>query len=52
MRRINVTNGLIKAPYPYILKNNIIVMDFLGEDAVAAPRLRDANLSDWNSCYE
>ena len=52
LRRIYVTNGLIKAPYPYILKNNIIVMDFLGEDTVAAPRLKDANLSDWNSCYE
>jgi len=52
LKRISVTDGLIKAPYPYILKNNIIVMELIGEDTVAAPRLRDANLSDWNSAYE
>lgn len=52
LKRIAVTNGLIKVPYPYILKNNIIVMEFLGENGKAAPRLRDANLTDWNSSYQ
>lgn len=52
LKRIHVTDGLIKVPYPYILKNNIIVMEFVGENAKAAPRLRDANLDDWNSSYE
>ena len=48
LKRISMTEGLIKVPYPLILKNNIIVMEFLGENGNAAPRLRDANLEDWN----
>ena len=52
LKRIGVTDGLIKVPYPYILKNNIIVMEFLGHNGKAAPRLRDAKLQDWNSAYE
>jgi len=51
LKRIHITNGLIKVPYPYILKNNIIVMEFVGENGKAAPRLRDANLADWNASY-
>jgi RIO kinase 1 len=52
LKRIALTNGLIKVPYPFILKNNIIVMEFIGErGGKAAPRLRDANLEDWNQSY-
>lgn len=42
LKRLNMTNGLIKAPKPYLLKNNIIVMEFIGENGMAAPRLKDA----------
>ena len=35
-------SGKIKAPQPYFLKNNVIVMEFIGKDNVAAPRLKDA----------
>lgn len=52
LRRISMSEGLIKVPLPHILKNNIIVMDFLGENGVAAPRLRDANLDDWRNAYD
>lgn len=49
LKRISLTDGLIKVPYPYILKNNIIVMEFVGDKGgKAAPRLRDANITDWN----
>jgi len=34
----------IKCPIPHIFKNNIILMDFIGKDSVAAPRLKDANI--------
>ena len=51
LKRLSQTDGLIKAPYPYLLKNNIIMMEFVGEKSVAAPRLRDANLEDWNQSY-
>eukprot|EP00349_Pseudokeronopsis_sp_Brazil_P012270 CAMPEP_0202976154 /NCGR_PEP_ID=MMETSP1396-20130829/74958_1 /ASSEMBLY_ACC=CAM_ASM_000872 /TAXON_ID= /ORGANISM="Pseudokeronopsis sp., Strain Brazil" /LENGTH=215 /DNA_ID=CAMNT_0049712963 /DNA_START=249 /DNA_END=896 /DNA_ORIENTATION=+ len=42
LKRLNLTEGLIKAPKPFLLKNNIIVMEFLGEDGIGAPRLKDA----------
>jgi RIO kinase 1 len=30
---------------PYFLKNNVIAMEFIGENGVAAPRLKDAVIS-------
>lgn len=36
------TSGKIRAPWPYFLKNNVIVMEFIGKNGVAAPRLKDA----------
>ena len=32
LKRINQHENQIKCPYPYYLKNNVIVMDFLGND--------------------
>jgi len=53
LKRIAEPDCLIPVPYPHYLKNNVIVMDFLGDkDGTAAPRLRDANLEDWSSAYE
>jgi RIO kinase 1 len=36
-----------------LLKNHILVMEFLGENGWPAPRIRDANLSDRKlaECY-
>ncbi len=34
----------IDSPVPLILKSNLIVMDFLGKDSNAAPRLKDAEI--------
>ena len=31
LKRLNMTDGLIKAPRPYLLKNNVIVMELIGE---------------------
>jgi RIO kinase 1 len=46
LKRLNLTEGLIKAPRPYLLKNNVIVMEFIGEDGLGAPRLKDAEIID------
>lgn len=35
-------SGKIRAPTPHYLKNNVIVMEFIGENGQAAPRLKDA----------
>lgn len=49
LKRIGLPGSEIKVPKPYILKNNFIVMEFLGQlseegTPIAAPRLRDACL--------
>lgn len=33
-------------PEPYLLKNNIIIMEFIGDNGCAAPRLKDAGLTE------
>jgi len=43
----------IKCPMAYILKNNLIVMDFIGDkEGNAAPRLKDAEIFDIQTTYE
>jgi RIO kinase 1 len=44
LKRLNLVG--IAAPKPHIFKNNVILMEFIGKNSVAAPRLRDANC-DW-----
>ncbi|RUS87816.1 hypothetical protein EGW08_004415, partial [Elysia chlorotica] len=36
----------IPCPEPILLKNNVLLMDFIGEDGLPAPRLKDANLQE------
>lgn len=45
------TSGKIRAPWPYFLKNNVIVMEFIGTNGVAAPRLKDAIIGS-EDCLE
>jgi RIO kinase 1 len=51
LKRLNMTDGLIKAPKPYLLKNNVIVMEFIGEGGLGAPRLKDAEILDVQQTY-
>jgi RIO kinase 1 len=44
----------IRAPEPFVQKNNIILMEFVGEEGLAAPRLKDAEMDsedDYTACY-
>ena len=46
----------IKCPEPYGFKSNLIMMEFIGKDGEAAPRLKDAlnsfeNLEEFDNCY-
>ena len=46
----------IKCPEPFDFKSNLIMMEFIGKDGVAAPRLKDAladfdNIEEFNNCY-
>lgn len=53
LKRLSMTEGLIKSPRPYLLKNNVIVMEFIGENGIGAPRLKDANIpsEEWQQVY-
>ena len=43
----------IPSPNPVFIKNNVLVMEFLGSGGWPAPRLKDCNLQhkNWFSCY-
>ena len=46
----------IKCPEPFDFKSNMIMMEFIGKDGEAAPRLKDAldsfeNLEEFENCY-
>jgi len=44
----------IKCPQPLILKSNLIVMEFIGKEGNAAPRLKDADIQseeEWEQIY-
>jgi RIO kinase 1 len=46
--------GGLKCPNPLILKSNLIVMEFIGKDGKAAPRLKDAKIEspeEWENIY-
>ena len=51
LKRIAMT-GTLKCPMPHIFKNNVILMDFIGKGGVAAPRLKDAPIENWQDAYE
>jgi RIO kinase 1 len=36
----------LNVPEPYLLRNNIILMEFIGDKGLAAPRLKDAGLCE------
>ena len=46
----------IKCPEPFDFKSNLIMMEFIGKDGVAAPRLKDSlnefeNIEEFDNCY-
>ena len=46
----------IKCPEPFAFKSNLIMMEFIGKDGVAAPRLKDTlnefeNVEEFDDCY-
>jgi RIO kinase 1 len=43
LRRLNAAG--IPSPVPILLRMHVLLMEFIGHDGVAAPRLRDAQLS-------
>jgi RIO kinase 1 len=42
---------MIKCPRPLGFQKNILVMEFLGEDGISAPKLKDAELDDPQEYY-
>jgi RIO kinase 1 len=50
LKRINVAG--IPSPMPVLQKQNVLVMSFLGQDGVAAPRLKDCSFEDPDAIYK
>ena len=44
----------VPSPKPILLKKNLLLMSFIGENSIPAPKLKDVNLSfaDWCLAYE
>ncbi len=49
LKRIQLAG--IKAPTPLLLKSNLIIMELIGNDDKAAPRLRDAEIENYEEVY-
>lgn len=43
----------LNCPIPLVLKSNLIVMEYIGKDGIAAPRLKDAEIAEeeWDNVY-
>jgi len=52
LKRIRQSSD-IKVPEPLDIRQNVLVMEFIGHDSVAAPRLKDAEIPfyDWPRVY-
>lgn len=42
----------VRVPKPVICRGNVLVMEFIGEDGVSAPRLKEAFVEDAESVFE
>ncbi len=42
----------VRVPEPIIVRKNILIMEFIGEDGIAAPRLKDVIPDDPNSVFK
>lgn len=49
LKRIQIAG--IKAPSPLLLKSNLIIMELIGDNNNAAPRLKDAVVDDYERVY-
>lgn len=51
LKRIN--QSAVVCPEPVLVKSNILMMKFIGQDMVAAPKLKDIDISqqEWNQLY-
>ncbi|MFH1788144.1 MAG: serine protein kinase RIO [Candidatus Altiarchaeota archaeon] len=51
-RNLQVIHGKVSCPKPIAVFNNILVMEFIGEDGVPAAKIKDAGLGDAKQYYE
>lgn len=54
LRNLKRMEGVIPCPVGLLVKSNVLVMDFVGEDMKNAPRLKDAEVEGverWSEIY-
>ncbi len=42
----------VSVPKPFISRNNVIIMEFIGSEGVAAPLIKDAVVKDYQKTYD
>lgn len=50
LKRINQSG--IPSPEPFILKSNLMIMEFIGKEGVPAPRLKDVETENGEFLYQ
>ena len=53
LRNLKRLEGKIPRPVPLMVKTNVLVMDFIGKDMKAAPKLKEVDVSveDFSKIY-
>lgn len=53
LRNLKRLEGKIPCPVPLLVKTNVLVMDFIGKDMKAAPKLKevDASVEEFSRIY-
>jgi len=53
IKRIQQSTTAIRVPNPIEIRQNVLIMEFIGDDGVAAPRLKDAKIpaKEWERIY-
>jgi len=53
LKRIQQSTSAIRVPNPIEIRQNVLIMEFIGDEGVAAPRLKDAKIpaKKWERIY-
>jgi len=53
LKRIQQSTSVIRVPNPIEIRQNVLIMEFIGDEGVAAPRLKDAKIpaKEWSRIY-
>ena len=51
-KNLQLIEGQVSSPRPILIKNNVVVMEFIGQDGLSAAKIKDAELTDPEKYFE